>query len=168
MDYNTIKKLLEKYWDGNSSMAEEQRLRDYFNEEEVLAELEAYRPLFVYFNEEQTLQLDADFESRLKQQTQPDEKVIPKRQALRFYLGRIAAAAVFAFGVFFLYQQQQDIRQLQAVVWEDTYDDPKEAYAKTKEMLMLVSSQINKGTNKAAASVKRGQKATARIVTIND
>ncbi|MFT5802680.1 MAG: hypothetical protein ACI956_002501, partial [Nonlabens sp.] len=45
MDYN-VKSLLEKYWKGESTLEEEEELRDYFKQETIAAELEQYRSLF--------------------------------------------------------------------------------------------------------------------------
>ena len=46
---NNIKILIEKYFEGLTSLDEEQQLRDYFRQENVPQELEMYKPLFQYF-----------------------------------------------------------------------------------------------------------------------
>jgi len=46
---NKIKLLLEKYFEGNTSLREEQNLRDYFSSNSVDSELIGYAPLFQYF-----------------------------------------------------------------------------------------------------------------------
>jgi len=47
-----IKLLLDKYFEGDTSLWEEQRLRDYFSSKTVDKELVEYAPLFQYFKTE--------------------------------------------------------------------------------------------------------------------
>jgi len=49
---NNIKILIEKYFEGLTSLDEEQKLRDYFQQENVPQEWEMYKSLFQYFNSE--------------------------------------------------------------------------------------------------------------------
>jgi len=50
MVLNNIEQLLEKYDNGETSLNEEQQLRDYFAQEEVAPHLESYKVMFQYFN----------------------------------------------------------------------------------------------------------------------
>jgi len=47
-----IGKLLEKYFEGLTSLFEEKELREYFQQEEILESLEKYRPIFAFFSNE--------------------------------------------------------------------------------------------------------------------
>ena len=53
MDYNNIKQILEKYWEGETSLQEENLLHEYFNSDDVVEELKDVQPMFQYFKEEQ-------------------------------------------------------------------------------------------------------------------
>ena len=57
--------LLEKYWQTETTVAEEQALADYFRGDGVDAELEPYRDLFAYFNEEAAVSAGPDFGDRI-------------------------------------------------------------------------------------------------------
>ena len=57
--------LLEKYFAGESSIEQEERLKAYFNSGQVEKPLEKYIPLFQFFNQEKQLTLSADFDERL-------------------------------------------------------------------------------------------------------
>jgi hypothetical protein len=52
MSDNDIKILIGKYFDGLTSLDEEQQLRDYFQQENVSSELEIYMPMFRHFTSE--------------------------------------------------------------------------------------------------------------------
>lgn len=47
-----IEELLERYFEGETSAAEERQIRAFFASEEVPEHLAAYKPLFAYFDEE--------------------------------------------------------------------------------------------------------------------
>ena len=47
-----VKKLLDKYFEGDTSLREEQYLRDYFSSKTVDKEFSKYTPLFRYFTTE--------------------------------------------------------------------------------------------------------------------
>ncbi len=47
-----IKELLEKYYEGESTDIDEQRLREYFTSENVAEELRPYRSIFAYLQHE--------------------------------------------------------------------------------------------------------------------
>lgn len=51
MNTEKIKELLEKYFEGETSLEEEQLLRDYFQNQEVPDELKSYRDQFAYLDE---------------------------------------------------------------------------------------------------------------------
>ncbi|NDV81467.1 hypothetical protein [Bacteroides sp. 51] len=47
-----IDDLLNRYFDGNTTCEEEREIKRFFREEDVPSELEIYRPLFAFFEEE--------------------------------------------------------------------------------------------------------------------
>lgn len=48
MDYKYISQLIDRYWQGETSLEEEEILRSFFSQKEVPAALESFRALFVY------------------------------------------------------------------------------------------------------------------------
>ena len=48
MDYKYINQLLDRYWQGETTLEEEQILRSFFSQLCVPEELAKFRPLFVY------------------------------------------------------------------------------------------------------------------------
>lgn len=50
MEFNKIEDILEKYFQGETSIAEEKELKDYFSSPNVAQHLEQYKPMFGYFS----------------------------------------------------------------------------------------------------------------------
>lgn len=48
MDYKYIEQLLERYWECETSEAEESILRTFFSQKDIPAELKRYEALFKY------------------------------------------------------------------------------------------------------------------------
>lgn len=66
MDYKYIEQLLERYWQCDTTLEEEEILRTFFNQKDVPTELVKYAPLFVYgsINTKKDV-LDDDFDDRI-------------------------------------------------------------------------------------------------------
>jgi hypothetical protein len=64
MEPNKIEKLLEKYWEGETTLAEEKELKAYFNQSEVAAHLKVYQSQFRFFSEsaQEKINFSEDFE----------------------------------------------------------------------------------------------------------
>lgn len=68
----TIDELLTRYYAGETTLAEEKRLRDFYsNPEQVPDSLRQHAALFTYTTETQTQQASADFTARLDRQFEP-------------------------------------------------------------------------------------------------
>ena len=66
MDYKYIEQLLERYWNCETSLEEEEILRMFFSQKEVPAELRRYASLFAYEHQEvRNDVLDDDFDARM-------------------------------------------------------------------------------------------------------
>ena len=63
MDYKYIEQLLERYWEGETTLQEEAILRAFFSQEDVPAGLMKYKSLFDCGLQEETL--DDDFDARI-------------------------------------------------------------------------------------------------------
>jgi len=119
---NYIEKLLEKYFEAATTVAEERELRNYFSQQRVADHLEHYRPMFTYF-----------FVAKEEQFT----KQVPLNSRKNNYGWiSIAAAVVLAFGIYFGPEQYQ------------AYQDKKEAefaYQETKKALNLLAENFGRG-----------------------
>ncbi len=142
MDTKTVQALLEKYFDGSTSVEEEKALFAYFSEGESDPSLESYRLQFqLMANNREPVHANPDFEARLSDMILSlDEK--PYRYHLRYRLVRYAVAASIALLVGitgYMFMQKEWHRE------KDTYQDPQVAYAEVQKTLLYVSQKMNQG-----------------------
>lgn len=135
-----MNELLNKYWEGQTSLEEEQKLREYFNSNQVAPEHEVYRSVFNTFELEEGLEMELGFDAFAK--ITPEEK--PKDKSKIKVLKGLGVAASFAvlmaLGSNFIGIGSETTKSNLG-----TYDDPKEAYYATVEALQLVSTKFNNG-----------------------
>lgn len=121
--------LLEKYFEGETSIAEENELKNYFSSLNVAPHLEQYKPLFGFFADAQ------------KEKFEKDVPFIQKKQKAAWL--SIAASIVVLIGIgtyaFFDMNKENENKKL------GTYDDPKEALQATQKALALLSNNVNIG-----------------------
>lgn len=152
MDYNKIKDLLEKYWEGETSLQDEQLLKRYFNGDKVASDLEEYRSLFVYFKQEKD-----------KGSTQSFEHISTERKTIvrALWVNRLSIAASVVLIIFAGFLCYNNIMRTtpslaeQTISSKDTYKDPKAAYKEAKAALMLISKGLNKGVKKTKEGVRK-------------
>ncbi|MEM9647642.1 MAG: hypothetical protein AAF969_04115 [Bacteroidota bacterium] len=123
MELDNIEKLLEKYFEATTTIAEEKDLQTYFSQKDVAAHLEQYRPMFNYFS-------NAKEERYTKQ--------VPLKPRKNYYKWiSVAAVAVLTFGIYFgnQYREKQQAEY---------------AYQETKKAFELLAENFGKGTEKVA------------------
>ncbi|MAB47980.1 MAG: hypothetical protein CMC05_05050 [Flavobacteriaceae bacterium] len=126
MVLNNIEKLIEKYNNAETTLAEEAQLRAYFTGNDVAQHLEHYKPMFVYFSQAQ------------QEQYTKDVPLKPKKTKMYQWIS-VAAVAVLMLGFIIpqvLGPSQEEIRQKELAM---------ETYNKTMEALSLVSIGMNEG-----------------------
>ena len=130
-DYSHIEALLERYYDAQTSEAEEQRLKDFFLHEEVPAHLQAEKEMFLQL---QATDVPEGLEERLSQSIDRWGK---KHRTLRLqWIGSIAASLLLLFGAGWYLQEPPR---------KDTCATPEEAYMEAQKALVLFSTTLNKG-----------------------
>ena len=126
MELRAIEKLLEKYFNAETTIAEEKDLKLYFSSPDVAPHLEQYKPMFGYFS---------------KQEEQKFDKALPlktKKHYARWI--SVAASVVLLSGLLTFYnvQQQEEL---------GTYDDPEVAFRETQKALNMLSKNVNVGVS---------------------
>ena len=144
MDSKKIEELLQKYWDCETSLEEEQQLREYFRDANVSEQTKEAATLFHYFEQQKNKSVNEQFDKTvLRQLKKPEGKVT---NLIQISLLIAAGVAVVVAAVFFV---RQEIRKTEAVAMEDTYDDPKKALEETKKALMMISKGFGRGEQQA-------------------
>ncbi|GLB51670.1 hypothetical protein NBRC110019_07090 [Neptunitalea chrysea] len=128
MEFNNktkyIEKLLEKYLEATTTVAEEQELKIYFSKEDVAPHLLEYKMMFGYFSVAK--------EERFTKNVPLEPK---KRHVSRKWI-TVAAVAAISFGAFFgvdLYHSMKEQREAGL------------AYTQTKEAFELLALNLKKG-----------------------
>ncbi len=154
-----MKALLEKYFDGETSLEEEAQLRAYFNGEAVDDELRVYQPLFQHFAQEQGIALSDDFDDKLLQKIGANEaKVVQMRNWPKQMLRIAAVGAVLLVAMVAIWRPQTQAQQA-SIDWSKyEITDEQQAYDETLKALRLVSSKLKKGTEKATHEVEKMEK----------
>jgi hypothetical protein len=147
MDSNNLNELLNRYWSGDTTLEEEQRLREYFSKNEVTDEWRETAALFRYFEENKKKSLsDISFDRRVQDKINP--RPAQGRIVRMFYnASRIAAGvAVVMVATWFI---RNEVRKTTPPEVVDTYDDPKLAFEETKKALMMISKSFGSAKDKA-------------------
>ncbi len=148
MDLQKIEKLLQKYYNGETSLEEEEVLRTFFASRDVPGHLEAEKEMFSYYYSQSSDEatnpnlegkiLDAIRIEGSRYRMQPVKK--------RLYLfTSIAASFLILLGSYFLITGKNGIG-FSLNKYKDTHESPELAYLETKKTLLLISEKFNRGT----------------------
>lgn len=130
MALDRIEILIEKYFEGETSIAEEKELKAYFSSSDVAQHLEQYKPVFGYFSQAKQEQFTASIPLK------------SGRKQKRLAWLSVAASVVVMLGIgFFAYQNTSEPTQENLGV----IDDPEIAFKETQKALALISKHVNTG-----------------------
>lgn len=157
MKTEDIKKLLELYYDGETSQLEENRLIEYFSGENIAPELMDEKIIFESIHSTDNIVINDNLENKLnvlidnlanKGITNSQQKTLHKKknhQIIFWFSGIAASIAILLSVVLLLNDKTENSLQSPSLVLRDTYTDPDKAYAETEKALLLISSKLNKG-----------------------
>ena len=146
MDLNKMDALLERYWNGETSLEEEEQLRDYFRRDGVPEQYRETANLFRYFDAQKKKSVDdAVFDAAVLERTAMPRR--GKMAKLVYNAMRIAAGvAVLVMAVWFV---RREVRETTPAEIVDTYDDPKLALEETKKALLMISKSFGRAEEEA-------------------
>jgi len=154
MDHKVTRQLLDKYFEGKTSLQEEAQLRQTFQAEELPEDLQPFRPLFRYLQEEQSASLPENFDEQLMAQL--DGPSTAGQGILRLlppqgWLLRAAAVLALVVGALWLYQPAETATETAAIDWSKyELQDPEKALEITQSALLRASSELQQGTSVAS------------------
>lgn len=129
-----MEQLLQKYWEGLTTIEEEKKLIDYFNSQEVAPEFEIYKSFFRGLNHKDEVGVKFDAFAKVNQL---------KATSFSFRSKKLLAAAsialIAALGTAYMNNSAKSNL--------GSFDNPEEAFNATVNALKLVGTQMNKGKN---------------------
>ena len=167
MNTTEIKKLVEKYFEGETNQVEEARLKDFFLNEKVPPDLAIYTGLFRYFSDAGKDKIsNPDFEQRFLSQIKeiPVIPLAPKKSQV-YYITSIAAGILLLCGLIFTFRYDI-IKNPGNHRLKDTYTDPAAAYIAAKKALLMVSVNLNTGFDEVQ-KLQSFQKGMEKIKTFS-
>ena len=129
MESGKIEKLLDRYDEGKTSLAEEKLLRDYFLNADVPEHLRSYQMMFMFSSKQSEEKLEHT------------PKVSSGSKTNWYAWTSIAAILIVALGLFFYNDSSRMLNNNDL----GTISDEELALQKTKETLLMVSQIMNEG-----------------------
>ena len=137
MESQRIHILLQKYFEAESTLDEENDLINYFNSGEVEEELKPFVPIFSGLKDLAVNEDEGLGEDLMNYILESEHKEKVRYRWMWQMVTAVAAAVILVMlGVNFYSNQSQ---------WEDTFTDPKQAYAEASKTLEFVAGKYNKG-----------------------
>jgi hypothetical protein len=140
MNEEELKRLIEKYYNGESTEEEESTLRDFFRKNNIPEGYEAEKLIFNYYTETAEVpEPSIDFEARILAGIDASEMKRGSGKMRKYLLPLLSAAAglLILTGSYFFFFKRAETR--------DSFTDPEIAYAETIKILRDVSAQLNHG-----------------------
>lgn len=146
MDSEKIDELLNKYWNCETSLEEEEQLRTHFRNTSVSGQQAEVAAMFRYFDQEKRKELtDHSFDRSIKRKLRR-----PEARVRTLVLNSMRIAAGIVVLILAVWLVRMEVRKNTPAAMEDTYDDPRMAFEETKKALMMISRSF--GTAQQQAS----------------
>ena len=145
-----IEELLKKYWDCETSLEEEEQLREYFRGNDIPEPWKETANLFKYFDDQKKQSVKDQFDVTVVDQIKASSPKGKIRGLVQTSLRIAAGVAVLVSAVYFVRQEIRSNNE-DPMAMEDTFDDPHEAFEETKKALMMIS----KGFGRAEQQTKK-------------
>lgn len=133
MELAKIEQLVEKYFDGETTLAEEKELKTYFSSDNVAPHLVQYQSIFQFFVHEKEAQFS--------------ESLTLKNKNKKQFIGLgIAASLVLLAGLLTFFHLNNEA-QKNSFNTNDLgqFESPEQAFKETQKALALLSSNVNVG-----------------------
>jgi hypothetical protein len=140
--------LLEKYWNAETSLEEEQELHRFFQGTEVPENLKETAALFRYFEEEKNRSLNENFDADVTKKIRQRQGAKTVSMTNWFQIARVAAGVMVVVAAVYLIGHEARKSSPNEVT--DTESDPKLAFEQTKKALMMISKNFHKAQSEAS------------------
>jgi len=155
-----IRKLLDRFYTGETTLEEEQILQDYFSSTSIPEELMPDRDLFRSLGTSDSVAVPEDLNQKILDVIdQQEKKVVRTRRISVFSLSGLAAGLLVVIALYMGYFRA-DRPGMLAYQMTDTYENPQDAYEEARRTLAFVSAKLNTGTS-GLEHVKQVSKTTS-------
>lgn len=137
MESQRIHILLQKYFEAETTLSEENELITYFTSDKVDENLKMYIPMFsgiIELSAEEDPNLGEDLMNYILESEHKEK--LRYRWMWQIVTGIAASVVLVMLAVNFYSSQNQ---------WKDTFSDPKQAYSEANKTLEFVAGKYNKG-----------------------
>jgi len=148
MKVQDIKLLIEKFYNGETSLKEEELLMEYFNRDDVPEQFIDVKEYFGFLQKEAALELDDSFDKKFFKEAGLDELHSNNKRIWMYRISGIAATIL----VFVLVWIGTELFQPKEAY--GTISDPAIAFLETQKAMDEVSKKMNKGLKPAEKTVK--------------
>lgn len=162
MNTTSVETLIRLYFDGKTSLEQERQLKAYFSQEKLPDEHKPLRPLFIV-SHSKTDALDDSFDEKVLTRIESSSK--SKNIYNHFLFWPIAAASlallILISGLFRLNTSSR---------FEETYNDPAQAYAQAVSALQFVGIKLSDAIQpmqKAGEELEKGVDQVNKLQMLN-
>jgi hypothetical protein len=164
-----IRKLLDRFYMGETTLEEEQILQDYFTSPSIPEELMPDRDLFRSLgNAGDSVAVPEDLNQKILDTIdQQEHKLVRTRRISVFSLSGLAAGLLVVIALYVGYFREDGSGRLASNQMTDTFEDPKVAYEEARRTLAYVSAKLNSGTNELEHVKKASQAASDPLKSLS-
>jgi hypothetical protein len=142
-------KLIEKYWNAETSLQEEEQIMIDRN---LLHGTEAQYFAFIAEARKQKSMLSIDDVDAYNLKQTLNESRVTVRPLYR-WMASTAAIMIFVVSAFSVWKYSQQTAQQNQMA--ETFEDPYQAYEEVRQALAFVSSKLNKSQNEALVNIQK-------------
>lgn len=150
--------LLEKYWEGETTIKEEAVLKAYFKSEQIADQHQEFAPLFAFFDNQAQITYSENSVKDIKTKPTTGTKVIQLK--VKKWIYAAAAASVLVIGAMFVVNNLNPEPATTKYANIQEIEDPEEALRVTKEALALVSKKFRKSQQSVKENMGALEKAS--------
>lgn len=167
-----MRAMLERFWEGDTSLSEEQALKEYFAFANVPDDLEEIAAYFRSLQNGQEEILDDSFDSEVLQRIGAEPQggaVVRPLHSLGRYWKMAAAVTVFVgLGSWFIWNQDSlnTSANDQVIATNVDQEEVQKAFQETKKALFMLSSNFKKGSEQAK-QLGKFEEAQQQVKTIS-
>lgn len=171
------KQLLDKYFEGETTLEEEAQLRQYFQSEEIPQDLEVYRPLFSYFTEP-IPSYSEKAEAKLLQALEAEEQSSDRKEksanirrmgGLRLWAAAASIALLLSLGFWWIQPAKPaavvaETESSAEIDWSKyEVESPEVAYQNMSKAFNLVANKMEEGKEQTRKGFKEIHEAQEKL-----